>query len=109
MDLKRSVLFYSMCASVEESLLGFLYLFAPRCTSLTPELSPPPPLFELRILAVWVCLFLCLLHSKHQNSHSTVVRTHWGSGAVLAGPHHFKGLLEGQDVALRFRVELGLC
>lgn len=51
------------------------------------------------------CVFLYLLHMGYENIHFTQnVRTHWGSEAILASPHKFKGLTEGKDIELILRL-----
>lgn len=49
-----------------------------------------------------LCVFLYLLHTAHQNIHSTrKVKTFLLSEAILAALHSIKGLLEDKEVALR--------
>lgn len=55
------------------------------------------------------CVFLYLLHMGYENIHFTQnVWTRWGSEAILASPHKFKGLTEGKDTELILRLGSGL-
>lgn len=56
-----------------------------------------------------VRVFLLLLHIEYQNAHPPrKARTFLGSAITVAGPHNIKGVMEGEDSALRLTVELGL-
>lgn len=51
---------------------------------------------EKTFLHFCVCVFLFLLHIDYHHTHSTSkVRTSVGNEDSLAGPGHFKGMIEG--------------
>lgn len=61
-------------------------------------------------MCVCVLVLLCVfLPTEYKNLHlSSKVRIFLGSVDVLAAPHNFEGLFEGQDLVLGLRLDLGL-
>lgn len=52
--------------------------------------------YYIKIQQLCVCVFLYLLHTEYQNTHSTgKVRTLWGNKDILVGPRNSKGPFEG--------------
>ena len=54
-------------------------------------------------------MYLCFYLSEDQSGFYTLgARKFWESEDTVTSPHNFKGLFEGQDLALGFKLEIGL-
>lgn len=77
-----------------------------------PRYCSFPKLAELHFSLYWYRIYVCSCTCYILSTKLCILLTKWGhflgSENILAGPHNFKNLFEGNDLVLNSGLELGL-